>query len=164
VPADPELRRRGGLARRLVGAPARVRRAATAAATSTPAPGDWTAQQIVLHLVAVEIEVFQRRLLDLSQMDAPPWAWAEPGPADMGSGETIAESMIRFARARLATLEWVGALDEAGWRRVGRHVTLGTLDVTGLLTLAADHDADHLASLVKLGRLRRSARLAGPPP
>ena len=54
--------------------------------------------------------------------------------------------------ARLATLESVAALDEAGWRRSGHHATLGTLDVAGLLGLAADHDTEHLATLARLGR------------
>lgn len=156
VPADPgekrHLDRRARLAGRLVAAPARVRRAAGAAERAPVAPDEWTAQQVVLHLVAVEEEVFQQRLLDLRDVTSPEWAWIEPGPAGAEAGETLAESVVRFAGARLATLEWVAGLDEAGWARAGRHATLGRLDVEGILALAADHDAEHLAALAKLGR------------
>ena len=156
MPADPgrsrRLDRRARLAGRLVAAPARVRRAALAAEGAPAGADEWTAQQIVLHLVAVEEEVFQQRLLDLRDQASPEWAWVEPGPAEAEEGETLAESVVRFAGARLATLEWVAALDETGWTRSGRHATLGILDAQGILGLAADHDAEHLATLVKLGR------------
>lgn len=148
--ADPGRLGRAGLARRLVGAPARIRRAALAAETATPAPGDWTAQQVVLHLVAVETLVFQRRLEALSGPGSPSWEWLEPGPADAGEGETLTDSLLQFAAARLATLDWVAALDEAGWQHSGQHATLGRLDVTGLMALAANHDQEHLAALVRL--------------
>jgi hypothetical protein len=156
VPADPgpgrHLDRRARLAGRLVAAPARLRRAALAAEGSPAGAAEWTAQQIVLHLVAVEEDVFQQRLLDLRDKGSPEWPWVEPGPAEARDGETLAESIVRFAGARLATLEWVAALDETGWASSGRHATLGVLDVQGILGLAADHDAEHLADLVRLSR------------
>jgi hypothetical protein len=135
-----------------VAAPARVRRAALAAERAAVAPDAWSAQQVVLHLVAVEEDVFQQRLHDLRVSESPAWTWVEPGPAEVREGETLADSVVRFAGARLATLEWVAALDEAGWARTGHHETLGVLDVEGILALAADHDAEHLATLVRLGR------------
>jgi hypothetical protein len=150
--ADPEQLRRRGLARRLISAPARIRRAAEAAELVPPPAGQWTAQQIVLHLVAVETVVFQARLADLAATESPGWDWVEPGPAEAGDGETLTDSLLQFAAARLATLDWVAELDEDGWQRSGRHATLGRLDVAGLLALAADHDEEHLSALVRLGR------------
>jgi hypothetical protein len=152
VSHDPDPRRRAALAGRLIGAPARIRRAAIAAARATPARGEWAAHDIVLHLVAVEIEVFQRRLADLRETESPEWTWVEPGPAPRESSETLADSLVRFAAARLATLESVTALDPADWLRTGHHATLGVLDVSDLLALAADHDKEHLAALARLGR------------
>jgi DinB superfamily len=150
--ANPERLRRRGLARRLISAPARIRRAAESAETVVPGAGEWTAQQIVLHLVAVETVVFQRRLADLAEEESPAWDWVEPGPAESGEDETLADSLLRLAAARLATLDWVADLDEDGWQRSGRHATLGVLDVAGILALAADHDQDHLVALVRLRR------------
>ena len=104
---------------------------------------------MVLHLVAVELEVFQQRLRDLQQAAVPTWAWVEPGPAGKESDETIAQSLERFGAARARTIEEVGSLDEAGWLRFGEHATRGRLDVAGLLALAGDHDAEHLAALTQ---------------
>jgi hypothetical protein len=153
VPAAADPRRRGALAGRLIGAPARIRRAAIAAERAAPTPGQWSAQEIVLHLVAVESEVFQRRLRDLGEVESPDWTWVEPGPAPKADSETLAESLVRFSAARLATLDWVAGLDLFDWQRAGHHATLGVLDVAGLLELAADHDKQHLAALVRLGRV-----------
>jgi uncharacterized damage-inducible protein DinB len=145
------------LLRRLAGTPARLSRAAAAARRAAIASDGWTVQQVVLHLVAVEEVVFQRRLDDLAGQDDPHWDWVEPGPADATPGETLSESAARFAAVRRETLTRIGRLDEAGWLHSGWHATQGRLDVHGLLTLAADHDADHLDGLLMLGRLGRSA-------
>lgn len=138
---------RQGLLLRLAAAPARFAAALSTGAAAAERPGEWTAQQVILHLVAVELEVFQRRLVDLRQVAVPAWTWVEPRPAGTEPDETIARSLERFAAARARTLAEVGALDDAGWLRFGEHATLGRLDVTGLLALAADHDAEHLGAL-----------------
>ena len=40
------------------------------------------------------------------------------------------------------------ALGPEGWSRTGTPDTYGVLDVAGLMTVAADHDDEHLASLL----------------
>jgi hypothetical protein len=144
------------LLRRLADGQRRIGVAAATAAAAVPISGGWTAQEVVLHLVAVEVQVFQRRLLDLASPVAAQWTWTEPGPATMRRGETMAETSARFAIARAETLARVTALDDAGWRRSGNHATLGRLDVAGLLAVATAHDLDHLGSLVTLGRSSRT--------
>ena len=150
-----DLRRRAGMLRRLRNAPERVANAARLAGATQVEPGSWTAQQMVLHLVAVEAAVFQGRLRDLAERTNPHWSWVEPGPAPAAPDETIGQSSDRFRAARAATLDTVGRLDPAGWERAGVHATVGRLDVTGLLALAADHDADHLRALNRLARRTR---------
>lgn len=143
---DPARR---SLVLRLSAAPARIAAVLSTGHGTAPRPGEWTAQQVVLHLLAVELEVFQERLRDVRQVAVPTWTWVEPGPASIEPDETIAQSLERFAAARARTLEDVGSLDEAGWLRFGEHATLGRLDVAGLLALAGDHDAEHLAALTQ---------------
>ena len=133
-------------------APARLRDAAASADPRPTEPGGWSAQQVVLHLVAVELQVFQIRLGDLGERAEPHWTWVEPGPVEPRPGETLDGSVDRFAAARSATLEAVASLDEATWKRTGLHDTLGRLDVAGLLALAASHDQEHIAGLVERGR------------
>lgn len=83
----------------LAAAPARLREAAALAEARALPPGEWTAQQVVLHLVAVERQVFQARPLDLSGHTEPHWTWVEPGPAEPALGETLDQSVDRFAAA-----------------------------------------------------------------
>lgn len=143
---------RRGLLRRLAAGPGRIAGAARMSAEIVPEAGAWTARQVLLHLVAVEVQVFQRRLNDLATVDRPRWTWTEPGPAGALPDETLTETAARFAAARAATLAAVASFDDAGWQRFGDHATLGRLDVAGLLKVAAEHDAEHLEGLRTLGR------------
>jgi len=113
--------------------PERVAAAARAAAARVAADrpvtdGEWTPEQVVRHLIAVETEVHQARLHDLASTAEPRWAWAEPGPwpgePDLGLDGVIE----RFAVTRGATLTTLHALDDAGWARVGIHATFGELE------------------------------------
>jgi hypothetical protein len=145
---------RRGLLRRLAAGPGRIATAASTSGAVVPETGGWTAHQVVLHLVAVEVEVFQRRLRDLATIERPRWTWTEPGPAPAPADETIGDAAARFAAARAATLAAVRPLDDAGWQRFGDHATLGRLDVAGVLQVAVEHDAEHLLGLRAMGRTR----------
>ena len=131
----------------LAGFPDRLASAARSAADRPTPDGEWTPEQVVRHLIAVESGVHQARLRDLATVAEPRWDWIEPGPwpeePELGLGGVLA----RFAAHRATTLATIEALDEAGWARSGEHTTFGTLDVAGLLRNAVDHDEEHLRGL-----------------
>ncbi len=129
--------------------PARLAAAAKArVAEWRPFPeGEWGPIEIVRHLIAVEQDVHRARLTQVARQEAPHWAWTEPGLAPGFDDASLLEVLTVFARRRAKTVATVRALDEAGWDRYGTHETYGRLDVAGLLRLAIDHDAEHLASL-----------------
>ena len=131
----------------LAGFPERLDTAARSAADRPTPDGEWTPEQVVRHLIAVETGVHQARLRDLATVAEPRWDWTEPGPwsdePELGLGGVLA----RFAAHRATTLATIVALDEAGWARSGEHATFGTLDVAGLLRNAVDHDEEHLRGL-----------------
>ena len=119
-------------------------RVAGAARAASLISGEWTPEQVVRHLIAVETVVHQARLVDVAVHDRPAWSWSEPGPW-LGEPDRDLEGVLaRFAELRAATVARIQALDEDGWRRAGTHATYGKLDVAGLLRLAIDHDEDHL--------------------
>jgi hypothetical protein len=145
----------------LVGQFAAVRDRIEAAARAAERAGDatsgeWSAREVVLHLVAVETEVFQARLDDLEGRDDPHWTWVEPGLAEGPGGETLDDAIARLGACRETTLQRVAGLDEAGWSRSGTHETYGVLDVGGLLRLAYDHDLDHLGTLERMAGVESS--------
>lgn len=121
--------------------------AARAANATPPDDGEWTPEQVVRHLIAVEMTVHQARLHDVTVHETPAWSWAEPGPWDGEPDLDLDGVLARFAQLRAATVARVRALDDDGWRRAGRHATYGRLDVAGLLGLAVDHDEEHLGGL-----------------
>jgi hypothetical protein len=138
---------RRDLLSRMAAAPNRVAKVARATDRRAVPDGEWSAREIVLHLVAVEGEVFQHRLRQLAEEIDPHWDWTEPGVAEGPGTETVDGALALFEASRRRTLDLVAGLDEVGWARTGTHATYGVLDVAGLLRVAADHDDDHIATL-----------------
>ncbi len=132
-------------------APVRISTTARArssvAPDGAPAPGDWSAREVVLHLAAVDDGVWQPRLDALAAGDFPSWPWVEPG-LWTGPGDTTFEGAVTLLEAtRAATVARLDALDDAGWSRQGRHATYGVLDVAALMRIALRHDEEHLAQI-----------------
>jgi|SRR4051794_29819636 hypothetical protein len=144
--ADPDAVRA-----RLAGFPARLAAAARSASPDPPAPGEWTPPEIVRHLIAVEEEVWHRRLGQLRTEEHPRWRWTEPGQWLGAEGANLDTVLETYADVRSTTLAMLDALGADGWRRTGTHDTFGVLDVAGLMAVAADHDDEHLASLLPRG-------------
>jgi DinB superfamily len=132
---------------RLAGFPGRLAAVAGAAPQEPPAPGEWAPAEIVRHLIAVEEEVWYRRLAQLETEDHPTWRWVEPGQWLGAEGAGLDDVLATFVQARASTLAMLDAIGTDGWARTGTHDTFGVLDVAGLMTVAADHDDEHLASL-----------------
>jgi hypothetical protein len=143
--STPAARKR--LVERFADFPERLSGAARAADSAPPTDGQWTPEQVVRHLIAVETIVHQARLLDVAVHDLPGWTWTEPGPWDGEPDLDLDGVLARFAELRAASVARVRALDDDGWRRAGKHATYGKLDVAGLLGLAVDHDDEHLRGL-----------------
>jgi DinB superfamily len=121
-------------------------RLAAAIPAAAPAPpGEWTPREVLLHLLAVEDEVWHARLRQLATEPEPHWPWFEPGLASFpaGSWEAVLDA---FRASRGETVRQLDTLDAAGWARIGVHERYGRLDVAGLMRRALDHDEEHIAS------------------
>ena len=134
------------LARELAAIP---RLLGVAARNAPPPPdGEWSAREVVCHLIAVEDEAWHARLDSLrASTDEPTWTWTEPGPWDGPGSETLETALLAFGTRRAATIERLTRLDDAGWRRTGLHPTFGRQDVAAVLRTALDHDREHIAGL-----------------
>ncbi|MBA2381857.1 MAG: DinB family protein [Chloroflexi bacterium] len=135
---------RRSLLDRLAAVPDRLAAAAGAASRAPSTPGEWTPSDIVRHMIAVELEVWQPRLAQLEAEDHPHWAWVEPDRWTGDPGASLPSLVNRYRAARGSTTDILSTLD---WSRTGTHATFGVLDVAGLMTRAIDHDEEHVASL-----------------
>ena len=129
--------------------PDRFANAARAAETQPFPEGEWGPSEIARHLIAVEREVWWTRFASIVDEDEPHWAWTEPGLEPSLEGAPLVEILERFAAARARSVAILDGYDEAAWVRTGVHATYGRLDVSGLLRIVTDHDAEHLASLTE---------------
>lgn len=120
--------------------------AGAAAAEHAGPDGEWSAIEVVRHLIGVEEEVWLTRLRQVAEESNPSWTWTEPGLGD-GEGMSLDMLLALFRYRRRRTLDWLDGLDDAGWHRVGTHAIYGQLDIIGLMEIALDHDMDHLARL-----------------
>ena len=132
---------------RLAGFPTALADATRGAPPEPPAPGEWTPIEIVRHLIAVEEEVWHRRIGQLQTEEHPRWRWVEPGQWLGAPGAGLDDVLATHARVRAATLALLDNVGPDVWARTGTHDTYGLLDVAGLMAVAADHDDEHLASL-----------------
>ena len=121
-----------------------------------PAPGKWTAREIVHHLADSEMTsaIRLRRLL------------AEDRPLIQGYDQEefarrlhydrpIAASMAAFQMARETTAEILDRMSEVEWRREGTHSESGRYTVERWLEIYADHAHKHAE---QIARARASAR------
>ena len=128
----------------LAGVPDRL---ASAIPAARPAPaGEWTPRQVLLHLLAVEDEVWQPRLRQLEGEQEPHWPWFEPGLAAFEAGDSWEAVLDAFGASRERTVAHLDALLHDGWAKTGVHERFGRLDVAALLRRAIDHDEEHIAS------------------
>jgi hypothetical protein len=132
---------------------------AEAALQRKPAPNEWCVNEIVAHILEVEL-LFNRRVsvilahagpgLPSISSPTPPWKLHEgKGYEEAPSGDILA----RLRATRAATLTLVASLTPAQWARRGSNVE-GTATVLDLGTWLANHDLGHLVQIQRLcGRL-----------
>lgn len=121
---------------------------------AAPAAGEWSAREVLEHLVFAEDLLATRvpRLLDEDDPDLVAWVPGEGAPpTDEGTaatGEGAAALFDRYRRLREASIKRLRGLDESAWGRAGRHPEWGRVTVLSQAAYFARHEASHLAQLV----------------
>ena len=119
-----------------------------------PALSEWSAREVLEHLVHAETLLATRvpRLLDEDDPELVAWAvgsGAPPSDEASDDSQSTASDLARHQAAlRERTLERLLGLDEAGWGRQGRHPEWGRVTVLSQAAYFARHEASHLAQLV----------------
>ena len=128
--------------------------------TARPAPGKWSAGEILAHLSELELLWGCRLRLILGQSGVPIVGMDQDVWAKNSAYRRIdpRRALATFLAIRQANLELLGRLTPAQRRRWGSHSQFGRLTVTRLMQLLAGHDINHTRQIVqRLAPKRRRA-------
>ncbi len=118
-----------------------------------PSSDEWSAKEIVGHLIELDVLFIQRVKVVLESEGLPVIPRALP-PWKLHEGKgyesrTIAELVERFRQGRERTLEMVGALKSQQWMRQGTVQGKAT-SLLDMGTWVGNHDRGHLAQIRRL--------------
>lgn len=120
-----------------------------------PAPGKWTAREIVHHLADSEMTSAIRLRLLVAEENAMIRAYDEKEFATrLHYNRPIANSLLAFQAARLSTGDLLEAMTEADFARTGTHPEHGRYGVDRWLEIYAEHAHKHA------DQIRRARALA----
>ncbi|MBI3761656.1 MAG: DinB family protein [Chloroflexi bacterium] len=144
---------RHALLDQLAAMPVRVSREAMMAVGKPRPAGEWSLNAVVGHFLRVEEEVWTPRFRQMAKEENPHWEWWEPDGVDWEGeygGQRLSELVEKFVAQRMANVEYLRRLPEAGWQRVATHRTFGVLDVAGLCREMLKHDENHIGQIGKI--------------
>lgn len=121
-----------------------------------PAPGKWTAREIVHHLADSEMTSAVRLRLLVAEENATIRAYDEKVfAARLHYDRPIASSLLAFQAARLATGDLLDTMTDAEFAKTGTHSEHGTYGVERWLEIYAEHAHKHAD---QIRRARASAK------
>ena len=121
-----------------------------------PAPGKWSAREIVHHLADSEMTSAIRLRLLVAEDNAAIRAYDEKAFANrLHYDRPIASSLLAFQAARLSTGDLLDRMTDADFAKKGTHPEHGTYGVDRWLEIYAEHAHKHAGQI----RTARAARL-----
>lgn len=135
-----------------------LRRASPAKLRKRPAPGKWSAGEIVTHLADCEIALSwrMRQILSAPGIPLQPFdqdAWAASGHYEKRDAR---KSLEQFRVLREQNLALLKTLAPEQRKHHGMHAERGAETIEHLLRLMAGHDLNHLAQVERLLSAKKS--------
>jgi hypothetical protein len=129
-----------------------VRRASAAKLRKRPAPGKWSAGEILAHLADSEIVTGwrMRQILGAPGTQIQAFdqnAWAAAGHYEKRDAR---KSLAQFRAAREANLALLKSLSPEQWKHYGLHAERGIETIEHILHLHAGHDLNHLGQVERI--------------
>jgi DinB superfamily len=145
---------------------AALRRVPRAALHWRPAPGEWSAHEVIHHCADSESNAHLRLRYLLAETDPliVGYDQAEWARALEYARRPLAPALATVIAVRANTVPLLRALPEAAWSRSGRHTEMGAYTVEGWLDLYAEHLEIHARQIegnVAAWRKERRARKPG---
>jgi hypothetical protein len=136
----------------LAAMPARLRAVVArrdAAALQRPLDDGWSALQVCRHMRDI-VQVYGIRFKWMVLADDPflpnydEDRWVEESPDTVGDLDAVLREIAAY---RAETVRLLRSLDDDGWRRTGRHETIGALVLEPYVRHEYAHEEQHLAQL-----------------
>ena len=129
-----------------------IQRASPAKLRRKPAPGKWSAGEIVAHLADCEIVVGWRMRQILGAPGTPIQAFDQDAWAAAGHYEKrdARKSLDAFRAARETNLALLKSLTPEQWKRHGMHAERGVETIEHIVALMAGHDINHTAQVERI--------------
>ncbi len=129
-----------------------VRGVADDALRRRPAPDEWSIIEVVAHLGDTEERALGRVRRMLSEDDPflPGYDERELALTGRYVERDVAAELDRFELLRAEHATLLASLDDAGWRRTGRHGEQGPMTVELYEAHVAGEDANHLAQIAQM--------------
>lgn len=118
-------------------------------ATVKPAPREWSAHQVLVHMADSEIVGAGRIRQTLAEAEPDLYFYDQDAWADnLDYHGSAAEEAIALAIVvRRATLNLLKRMPPEAWQRRGRHPRRGLMTIADLVTLYSDHVEIHVRQL-----------------
>lgn len=135
-----------------------IQRASPAKLRKKPAPGKWSAAEIVAHLADCEIVVGWRMRQILGAPGTPIQAfdqdaWAAAGHYDKRDAR---KSLEQFRTAREGNLLLLKSLKPQQWKQHGMHSERGVETIEHIVGMMAGHDLNHLGQVERIVAAKKS--------
>ena len=135
-----------------------VRRASPAKLRKRPAPGKWSAAEILAHLADSEIVVGWRMRQILGAPGTPIQAFDQDAWAAAGHYEKrdARKSLEQFRVAREANLALLKSITPEQWKHHGMHSERGVETIEHITCMMAGHDLNHMGQVERIVAPKRS--------
>jgi len=129
-----------------------VQRASNAKLRKRPAPGKWSAGEILAHLADSEIVVGWRMRQILGAPGTPIQAFDQDAWAAAGHYEKrdARKSLEQFRVVREANLAMLKSLTPEQWKHHGMHAERGVETIEHITCMMAGHDLNHLGQVERI--------------
>jgi uncharacterized damage-inducible protein DinB len=129
-----------------------ITRASAAKLRKRPAPGKWSAAEILAHLADSEIVTGWRMRQILGAPGTPIQAFDQDAWAAAGHYEKrdARKSLQQFRVVREANLALLKSLAPGQWKQHGMHAERGVETIEHITCMMAGHDLNHLAQVERI--------------
>jgi DinB superfamily len=120
------------------------------AVAARPAPGKWSAAEIVIHLSETELVIGYRLRLVLGASGTPIQAFDQDAWAVRYASEPYEPALELFRTVRAANLSLLKSLTPEQWQHYGMHAERGKETVERIVQMNAGHDLNHLEQIARM--------------